>query len=501
MSSIEKAAQRLQELQKRKNELLNVGQAAQGKKSARERIRALFDEGSFVELGAFTSNGIVTEGVITGYGTVGGRLVYAYLQEFAALGGAIGKIGAKKISDLLDLALKAGAPVISILDSTGVRILEGTDVLFGMGQALSKSAQMSGIVPQISVVLGPCAGGGVFSAGLSDFVFMVDNLSYAFMTGPEVTSNAVGAEIDAETLGGAKACGANGVADFVYPNEEECFAGVKQLLEFLPSNNLEETPMFMPNDSIDRLSENILSIISNDNSTVDMVQIIQEIADSNSFFEVCINYAESILTGFILINGTTVGVVANQPTVNNGLLDIDACKKAAKFIRLCDAFNIQILTLVDTLGFAPGVEQEHGGISKYGASLLFAYAEASVPKVTLVVGSSYGSSHIVMGSKSAGADLVLALPTAEIAVLHPEGAANIIYKDEIAASDDPIAARKEKIDYYADKIASPFSVAQSGIIDDVIEPENVRPRLISAFDMLLGKREARIPKKHGTMPV
>ncbi|MDD3765770.1 MAG: carboxyl transferase domain-containing protein [Eubacteriales bacterium] len=500
MSSVEKKAQRLQELQKRKHELLNVGQAVQGKMSARERIRFLFDEGSFVELGAFTSEGVATEGVITGYGTVGGSLVYAYVQEFSALGGAVSKIGAKKISNLLDLALKAGAPVISILDSTGVRITEGSDVLFNMGQALSKTTKLSGVVPHISVVLGPCAGGSIFIPGLADFVFMVDNLSYIFMTGPEVTSGTTGKEIDAESLGGAKVCAANGVADFVYPNEEECFLGVKKLLEYLPANNLEETPLFAPSDSAGRLSENILPAVSGDGPS-DMVQIINEIADSGSFFEIGEKYADNIITGFILLDGVATGVIANRPAAKEGVLDIDACKKASKFIRICDAFNIQVLTLVDTSGFAVGEQQEHGGISKYGASLLFAYAEASVPKVTLVVGRSYGSSHMVLGSKSAGADMVLALPIAEVSILQPEAAANILYKDEIAASDDPISARSEKTAYYADNIASPFAVSESGIIDDVIEPENARPRLISAFDMLFGKRESRIPKKHGTMPV
>ena len=492
MNNIDKTAQ----LQKRKSELSDVGQGV----NARGRIRALFDEGSFIELGAFTAEGVVTEGVITGYGTVDGRLVYAYFQEFSALGGAIGAVGAKKVANLLDLAAKTGAPVVNVLDSNGLRIDEGAKAIAGMGKILSKMASMSGVVPQISVVLGTCPGGAVFAAGLSDFVFMSDKSSI-FMTGPVVTSGVTGVEVDAKFLGGAEVSAENGVADFVCASEEECFDGVKKLLEFLPDNNLETSGLFMPTDDINRFSSNIISIIPDGGAEYDVVNIIREITDGGDFFEATAGYAKNMVTGFALLNGAPVGIVANQPQCGDGALNINACKKAAKFIRTCDSFNLPIVTFVDTPGFEIGTEQEHGGISTSGAALLFAYAEATVPKVTVVVRKCYGSSGLVMGSKSTGADIVLAYPTAEIAVMPPEGAANIIYRDEIAAADDPIASRQEKITYYAENVASAYAAAADGLADDVIEPESTRPRLISALDMLAGKREIKLPKKHGNMPV
>lgn len=499
MNNIEKTTK----LQNRRRELESLGQNENGKKNARDRIRLLFDEGSFIEIAAFVSSevGADAEGVITGYGTVDGRLVYSYAQDFCALGGAVGAASAKKISNILDMAAKMGAPVVSILDSNGARINEGVSALAGIGEVLSKSAGLSGVVPQVAVVLGPCAGGAVFTAGLSDFVFMTEKNSSIFMTGPAVTSGITGKETDADSLGGAKVCSSNGIADFSFANEDDCIAGVKKLLNFLPSNNLEITPAYMPNDEINRISQNISALIPEDNMAYDVVGLIKEVVDNSDFFEVASEYAKNIVTGFASLNGMSVGIVANQTAVNFGALDISASKKAAKFIRTCDSYNIPIVTFVDVPGFIAGAEQEHNGISVYSASMLYAYAEATVPKVNVVVRKAYGSAYLAMGAKSIGADLVLAYPTAEISIMSPDSAANIIYKDDIAAAADPIAERINKISEYADNVASPYVAANNGFVDDIIEPDSTRPRLISALDMLASKREDKIAKKHGNMPV
>ncbi|OQB15910.1 MAG: Methylmalonyl-CoA carboxyltransferase 12S subunit [Firmicutes bacterium ADurb.Bin193] len=476
-----------------------AAQSENGKNSACARINKLFDNGSFIEIGGFASDGQNPSGVITGYGTVDERLVFVWAQDFHEEEGALGSVGAKKISDILDMAVKVGAPVVSILDSNGVRINEGVNALSGIGEILSRVAKTSGVVPQIAMVLGPCAGSAVFAAGLCDFVFMTETDSSMYMTGPAVTSGVTGKQTDAASLGGGNVCAKNGTADFVYKSDDECIAGVRRLLSYLPSNNIETSP-FAQGDDINRIS-NILPIIPDDGSGYDMVALIKEIADNSEFFEAAPSYSPSMITGFANLGGGSVGIVANQPLVGGGILNIDAAKKAAMFIRICDSFNIPIVTFVDTPGFEIGMEQEHGGISVYGAALLYAYAEASVPKVSVAVGKACGGAYLAMGAKPSGADLALAYPFAQISVLSPETAANIVFRDDIASSADPVSERAAKISEYAKTVASPYTAANDGFIDDIIDPETTRVRLISALDMLAGKREERIPKKHGNMPV
>jgi acetyl-CoA carboxylase carboxyltransferase component len=488
-------------LQQRKQQLEELSKSENGKKSARSKINLLFDDGSFIELGAFVSEKAATEGVITGYGTVDGRLVYAYAQDFSVFSGAIGSVAAKKISDIINMAAKTGAPVISILDSNGVRIEEGINVLSGIGANLAKCAEISGVVPQIALITGSCAGGAVFYAGLSDFVFVLEGNSSVFMTGPDITAGVTGEQTDAESLGGAAVCAENGIAQFSYKKEEDCILAIKKLLNFLPSNNLEISPVSMSTDDVNRLSENIASIIPDDSSAFDITSLIKEITDDNELLEVSPEYANNIVTCFSKLGGMSVGIIANQSNSNDGVLDIESAKKAARFIRICNSFNIPIITFVDVPGFKAGQAQEHGGISIYGASVVYAYAEATVPKISVVVRRAYGSAYLAMGAKAVGADLVIAYPTAQISIMAPEGAAGILYNDEIAKADDPIAKRTEKINEYAETTASAYTAAQNGFVDDIIDPAETRPRLISALDVLASKRDERMPKKHGNMPV
>lgn len=484
-----------------------------GKMTARERIEYLMDPGSFIEIDAFVKHRATqfgmeeveapAEGVVTGYGTVDGRLVYVYAQDFTVVGGSLGEMHAKKICKVLDLALKMGAPVVGINDSGGARIQEGVDALSGYGSIFYRNTIASGVIPQISVIMGPCAGGAVYSPALTDFIFMVDKTSQMFITGPQVIKAVTGEEVSAEDLGGAMTHNrTSGVAHFINNDEKSCIDDIKRLLSYLPSNNLETAPLYMAEDDINRIAEDLNTIIPDSpNKPYDMKDIIRNIVDNGDFMESQPYFAQNIITCFARINGQSIGIIANQPKVLAGCLDIDASDKAGRFIRTCDAFNVPILNLVDVPGFLPGTKQEYGGIIRHGAKMLYAYSEATVPKVTMIVRKAYGGAYLAMCSKELGADMVFAWPGAEIAVMGPEGAANIIFKKEIETAENPAAARQEMIQEYRDKLANPYIAASRGYVDDVIMPATTRQRLASAFDMLASKRESRPAKKHGNLPV
>lgn len=484
-----------------------------GKLTARERINLLFDEGSFVEIDKFVEHRCTNfdmekveapaDGVVTGYGTVDGRLVYTYAQDFTVLGGSLGEMHAAKICKVQDMALKMGAPIVGFNDSGGARIQEGVDALSGYGKIFYRNTISSGVIPQISVIVGPSAGGAVYSPALTDFIFMVENTGRMFITGPQVIKSVTGEDVSQEDLGGASTHNkVSGVAHFMDKSEEECIERIKELLSYFPSNNLEAAPVYTIEDEINRVEERLNEIVPiNPNKPYDMKEIIKILADNGEFFEVQEYYAQNIITGYIRLNGKTIGVVANQPKILAGCLDINASDKAGRFIRTCDAFNIPLLNLVDVPGFLPGTTQEYGGIIRHGAKMLYAYSEATVPKVTLIVRKAYGGSYLAMCSKDLGADQVFAWPNAEIAVMGPDGAANIIFKKDIENSSDPIETRQQKIAEYRDTVANPYTAAQRGYVDDVLVPSITRPRLISAFDMLESKRESRPAKKHGNLPV
>lgn len=504
-----------------KNEKIKLGggqkaiqkQHDSGKLTARERIVKLLDEGSFVEIDAFVEHRCVNfgmekkiisgEGVVTGYGTIDGRLVYIFAQDFTVIGGSLGEMHAAKIVKAQEMALKVGAPIIGINDSGGARIQEGVDALSGYAKIFYNNTIASGVIPQISVILGPCAGGAVYSPALTDFVFMVQNVSKMFITGPNVIETVTGEKVSAEKLGGAMTHNSvSGVAHFLDDTEEDCLANIKKLLSFLPQNNLETTPVKEVQDDINRIDEALNDIIpDNPNKAYDMKDVIFTLADNKEFLEYQPYFAQNIITGFMRLNGRSVGVIASQPKVLAGCLDINASDKSARFIRTCDAYNIPILTLMDVPGFLPGTHQEYGGIIRHGAKMLYAYSEATVPKVTVITRKAYGGSYIAMSCKELGADMVLAWPTAEIAVMGPDGAANIIFKNEIDEAEDKVLKRKEKIDEYRNKVANPYTAAARGYVDGVIEPAETRKRIISSFDMLSGKRVLRPEKKHGNIPL
>ncbi len=512
--------EKLENLQNKKEKIKSGGgeksiakQHEKGKLTARERLNLLFDPGSFVEIGAFVRHRCTDfgmddieapgEGVVTGYGTVGSRLIYAYAQDFTVIGGSLGYMHAEKIVMVMDMALKMGAPLIGINDSGGARIQEGVDALSGYGKIFFKNTISSGVIPQISVIMGPCAGGAVYSPALTDFIFMVDQSSLMFITGPQVIKTVSGEEVSPEALGGAMTHNTtSGVAHFISANDEACVADIKRLLSFFPSNNLEAAPVVDTGDDPNRREEILNEIVpENPNKPYDMKQIIITLADNEDFLEVQTYYAQNMVIGYIRINGRSIGVVANQPNVLAGCLDINASDKAARFIRTCDAFNIPLLNIVDVPGFLPGTAQEYGGIIRHGAKMLYAYSEATVPKVTLIVRKAYGGSYLGMCSRELGADAVLAWPSAEIAVMGPEGAANIIFRKDIKNAADAAAERNKKVEEYRDKFANPYIAAARGYVDDVIEPSLTRPRLASSFEMLAEKRESRPPKKHGNFPV
>jgi methylmalonyl-CoA decarboxylase alpha subunit len=488
-------------------------QHAKGKLTARERINLLFDEGTFVELDAFVTHRCANfdmekvdapgEGVVTGYGMVDGRLVYAFAQDFTVVGGSLGEMHAAKICKVLDNALKVGAPVVGLNDSGGARIQEAVDALSGYGKIFYRNTIASGVIPQISAIMGPCAGGAVYSPALMDFIFMVDKTSQMFITGPQVIKSVTGEEVSAEALGGAMTHNStSGVAHFMSSNDEECIAQIRRLLSFLPSNNMETAPVFETSDDINKIIPELDEIVpDNPNKPYDMKDIISLIVDDGDYFEYQPCYAQNIITCFARINGSTVGIIANQPKVLAGCLDINASDKASRFIRTCDAFNIPLLNIIDVPGFLPGTNQEYGGIIRHGAKMLYAYSEATVPKVSLIVRKAYGGSYLAMCSKDLGADIVLAWPSAEIAVMGPKGAANIIFRKEIKNAEDPAAMRQKKIDEYTAEFATPYKAAERGFVDDVIEPNATRPRLVDAFNMLASKRDTRPTKKHGNIPL
>ncbi len=511
---------KLTELQYRRSKIEHGGGEAKikkqhdsGKMTARERINALMDDGSFVEVDAFVSHRCTEfgmdaveapgEGVVTGYGTVDGRLVFVYSQDFTVIGGSLGEMHAKKICKVMDMAAKMGAPIVGMNDSGGARIQEGLDALSGFGEIFYRNTVNSGVIPQISVIMGPCAGGAVYSPAITDFIFMVDKTSKMFITGPQVIESVTGEKVSAEELGGSSVhASKSGVCHFTAPNDAGCIEQIRKLLSYLPSNNLEQAPYVETGDDINRLSEKLTTIVPDDpGKAYDIKEVIAEIVDNGEFFEVQEQFAKNIVVGYARMNGNTVGIVANQPRVKAGSLDCDSSDKAARFVRTCDSFNIPLITLTDTPGYFPGVDQEHGGIIRHGAKLLYAYSEATVPKINVIIRKAYGGAYIAMSSKHLATDIVMAWPTAEIAVMGPEGAANIIFKNDIKESDDPIRTRADKIQEYKDKFATPFMAAQRGYVDDVIEPDSTRPRIIAALEMLQSKRDSRPAKKHGNLPV
>ncbi len=514
------ANHKLEELRSRREKILMGGgekriakQHEKGKLTARERINLLFDEGTFVELDAFVKHRCVNfgmekveapgEGVITGYGMVDGRLVYAFAQDFTVVGGSLGEMHAAKIVKAQDNALKVGAPIVGLNDSGGARIQEAVDALSGYGKIFFRNTIASGVIPQISAIMGPCAGGAVYSPALMDFTFMVDKTSQMFITGPQVIKSVTGEDVTAEKLGGAMTHNSiSGVAHFVAANDEECIADIRRLLSFLPSNNMETAPIFETNDDINKIVPELDEIIPDSpNKPYDVKDIIALIVDDGDYHEVQPYYAQNMVTCFARINGSSIGIIANQPKILAGCLDINASDKAARFIRTCDAFNIPLLNIEDVPGFLPGTNQEYGGIIRHGAKMLYAYSEATVPKVTVITRKAYGGSYIGMCNKELGADMVLAWPSAEIAVMGPLGAANIIFRKDIGEADDPVAMRQQKIDQYTEEFATPYKAAERGFVDDIIEPNATRPRLVDAFNMLASKRETRPAKKHGNIPL
>ena len=488
-------------------------QHEKGKLTARERIDLLLDKDSFVELDLLVEHRCSNfgmdkmeapgEGVVTGYGTIDGRLIYVFAQDFTVIGGSLGEMHAKKICKVMDMAMKMGAPCIGINDSGGARIQEGVDSLSGYGQLFYRNTIASGVIPQISIIVGPAAGGAVYSPAIMDFVFMVKNIGIMHITGPEVIKAVTGEVVTSEKLGGAMTHNReSGVAHFAAENEEEVYQMVRKMIGYLPSNNMETPPSIECKDDPNRMEEALLNIVPTDpNKPYEMKDVIKLIVDDGDFFESHRYYATNILTGFVRLNGQSIGIIANQPRILAGCLDINASDKAARFVRFCDAFNIPILTLVDVPGFLPGSAQEYGGIIRHGAKLLYAYSEATVPKITLIVRKSYGGAYLAMCSKDLRADQVIAWPTAEIAVMGSQGAANIIFRKEIAKADNPEKVRQEKIDEFQLKFSNPYEAAKRGYVDMVIDPRETRPRLITTFEMLSTKRETRPAKKHGNFPV
>lgn len=488
-------------------------QHKRGRLTARERLDLLLDKGSFREMDAFvvhrtTDFGLdkqkyLGDSVVTGWGTIDGRLVYVFSQDFTVFGGSLGEVHAEKIVKILDMALKNGAPVIGLNDSGGARIQEGVVSLGGYADIFLRNTLASGVVPQISAIMGPCAGGAVYSPALTDFIFMVRNSSYMFVTGPEVVKAVTHEEVSFEDLGGAEVhAETSGVCHVVADSEADTLYLIRRLLSYLPQNNMEEPPFVRTGDDPLRMEAELDQIVPDDPSKpYDIKDIIQLVVDDGQFFEIHENYAANIVVGFARLGGHSVGIVANQPAVLAGVLDIKASEKAARFIRFCDAFNLPLVTFVDVPGFLPGTVQEHGGIIRAGAKLLYAYCEATVPKLTLVTRKAYGGAYDVMSSKHIRGDLNLAWPTAEIAVMGPDGAVNIVFRKALAEAEDPVKKKAELVAEYRAKFANPYVAASRGFIDDVIEPRETRPRLINALEMLSNKRDSNPPKKHGCIPL
>jgi len=511
---------KIKDLKEREKKVLQMGgekavakHKEKGKLTARERLNILFDAGSFREIDMFVEHRCVNfgmdkveipaDGVITGHGLVDGRPVFAFSQDFTARAGSLGEMHSRKICKVMDLAAKAGVPFVGINDSGGARIQEGVDALSGYGQIFYRNSVASGVIPQISAIMGPTAGGAVYSPAMTDFVFMVKNTSYMFITGPEVIKAVTGEEISFEALGGAMAHNEkSGVAHFACENDGDAIEQIKRLLSFLPSNNMEDPPIKSTGDNPKRIDAALNTIIpDNPNQGYDMKQVIGSIVDNGDFFEPHQHFAKNMIVCFARLNGRPIGIIANQPSVLAGCLDVDASDKATRFIRFCDAFNIPFLTIADVPGYLPGSQQEWGGIIRHGAKLLWCYSEATVPKLLLITRKDYGGSYLAMCSRDLGADMAFAWPTAEIAVMGAAGAANIIHRKEIKEASDPQAKRKEKIKEYETLFSNPYRAANRGFVDAIIEPSQSRPRLIEALELMCSKRELRPPKKHGNIPM
>ncbi len=511
---------RLKDLESRNEAAMAGGGAARiekhkqgGRLTARERLDILLDPGSFVEMDRFVvhrcnnfgmdKNRASGDGVVTGYGRVNGKLVYVYSQDFTVIGGSMSRTQANKICKIQDLAIKNGAPVIGLNDSGGARIQEGVESLAGYADIFVRNTTASGVVPQITGIMGPCAGGAVYSPSITDFIFMVKDSSYMFVTGPDVIKTVTHEEVTKEALGGAITHSQkSGVAHFACDDDKHALLLIRELMGFLPSNNLDDPPTLPTRDRPDRICESLNTMIpDNPKKPYDMLALIQEVVDEKYFLQVHQHYAQNIIVGFARLNGRSVGIVGNQPQFLAGCLNIEASRKAARFIRFCDAFNIPIVSFVDVPGFLPGTDQEWNGLITHGAKLLYAYAEATVPKITLITRKAYGGAYIVMGSKLLRSDINLAYPTAEIAVMGAEGAVNVIFRDQIAKAKDPAAERAKLIKDYEEKFSNPYISAELGLTDEVIEPALTRKRLIDAMEMLKNKREVNPPRKHGNIPL
>jgi acetyl-CoA carboxylase carboxyltransferase component len=506
--------ERQEALKKQYNPKKAEKQHLKGKLTAQERISLLFDNETFEEIDAFVTPAAqpvefgkveITygDGVIVGHGNVNGRLVFAYAQDFTVMGGSLGLVHSKKITKIQEMALKMGAPIIGLMDSGGARIQEGIASLSGYASIFHNIIQSSGIIPQISVIMGPAAGGAVYSPALTDFVFMVNNTSYMFVTGPNVVKEVLNEDVTLEELGGAEVhARKSGVANMIYEDEENTILALKKFLSYLPSNNVENPPIVCEDSPEPDFNEKLRDIVPDDpNKAYDVRDVISLVVDRNSFFETAELFGANLVTGFARLRGKTIGIVANQPKILAGVLDIDSSTKGARFIRFCDAFNIPILTFEDVPGFLPGIDQEHAGIIRHGAKLLYAYSEATVPKVTIILRKAYGGAFIVMNSKFLGGDFSYAWPSAEIAVMGPDGAVAILYKKELAESKNPVELKKELVKKYRDKIANPFIADESGYIDEVIDPAETRKRVISAFKALKNKWVKVPARKHGNMPL
>ena len=512
-------SERLNDLEERRQAALNAGteravtrQHEKGKMLARERIEYLLDDGSFHELDMLARHrahdvGLderpYTDGIITGWGTIDGRKVFVASQDFTVFGGALGEVFAEKMHKIMDLAESVGAPMIGLNDGAGARIQEGVVSLAGYGGIFRRNVQASGVIPQISVILGPCAGGAVYSPAMTDFIFMVRDSSHMFITGPDVVKTVTGEEVTLEELGGAGSHSTkSGVASFVASDEQSVLDDVKYLLSFLPSNNLDNAPVLSEGDDPERLCPQLREILPDSaNVPYDMKAVIAEVVDDGEFLEYHAGWAGSIVGGFGRVDGRSVGIVGNQPMVMAGVLDIESSEKAARFVRFCDAFNLPLLTFVDVPGFLPGVDQEHGGIIRHGAKLLYAYCEATVPRVQVITRKAYGGAYVVMDSKSVGCDVSFAWPTAELAVMGPQGAVEILNRRELQQAADPEARKAELVDDYTEKYANPYVAAERGIVDAVIDPAETRQKVVAAFRMIESKREELPKRKHGNVPL
>jgi len=490
-----------------------ASQHDKGKLTARERIEYFLDEDTFVEFDQFRTHRshnfgmeekqLLTDGVVTGYGEVDGRTVFVFAHDFTVFGGSLGEVFAEKICKVMDRAMEVGAPVVGLNDSAGARIQEGVDSLAGFAEIFRRNQEASGVVPQISCIMGPCAGGAVYSPSITDFIFMVKDTSHMYITGPGVTKTVTGEEVTHEELGGAMThASQTGVAQFAAGDEEQALDQVRRLLSYLPQNNVEDPPRVEPWDEPDRTDEELRKIVPpHPEKPYDMTDVIGSVVDEGSFFEVASNFAKEVVVGYARLDGRSVGIVANQPRVNAGTLTVNSSMKASRFVRTCDAFNVPILTFVDVPGYMPGTDQEHRGIIRHGAKLLYAYSEATVPLLTVITRKAYGGAYCVMSSKHLGADVNYAWPTAEIAVMGPRGAVNILYSDELEAADDPESLREDLIDEYREEFANPYTAADRGYLDAVIDPMETRPRLVSDLGMLQSKREENPDKKHGNIPL